>query len=165
MMAWRRNSGFGVGPHGSLMSAHTYLGHKDVHGPWHGDSRNCNHKCQNGKVVHTRLGIAPCEWALRFAHVVCESWGPMCISYIPYVVHWSVRPACTGGAEHSARRAKNIGNGRILPKARTLMVGANRAHVRLGPECAQNWYQVLCVHHTFWASPNPPEFGNGSATK
>ena len=97
MMAWRRDSTFGLGSNGSLMWAHTYVGPKDLHGPWHGDSRNCTHKCQNGKIVHTHLGIAPCECALRFAHVVCESCGPMCISYIPYVVHWSMRPACTGG--------------------------------------------------------------------
>ena len=30
-----------------------------------------------------------------------------------------------GGAEHSARRAENIGNGRKWPKMCTLMVGAN----------------------------------------
>ena len=49
------------------------------------------------KFVHTHLGIALCEWALLFAAVVCKSWGPMCISYMPYVVHWSMRLACTGG--------------------------------------------------------------------
>ena len=126
MMAWRRDSNFGVGPHGSPLWAHTYLGPRDLHVPWHADSRNCTHKCQN----------APCEWALRFANVACESWRPMCISYIPYVVHWSMRPACTGGAEHSARRAKNIGNCRKWPKLRILMVRANGAHVQLGPGCA-----------------------------
>ena len=88
---------FGVGPNESPMCAHTYLGLKDSHQPLHGESPNCTHKCQNGKIVHTHLGIAPCEWALRFAHVVCESCGSMCISYIPYVVHWSMRAACTGG--------------------------------------------------------------------
>ena len=76
------------------MSAHTYLRSKDIHGPWHGDSRTCIHKCQNGKIVQTHLGKAPCEQALWFAHVVRESWGPMYISYIPYVVHWSMHPAC-----------------------------------------------------------------------
>ena len=97
MMASRRDSTFGVAPNGSPVWAHTYLGPKDLHGPWHGDGRNCTHKCQNGKIVHTHLGIASCERALRFAHVVCESWEPICMSYIPYVVHWSMRLACTGG--------------------------------------------------------------------
>ena len=78
------------------MWAHTHLAFEDLHGPWHGDRQNCTRKCQNGKIVHNHLGIAPGEWALRFAHVVCGSWGPMCISHIPYVVHWSMRQARTG---------------------------------------------------------------------
>ena len=40
------------------------------------------------------------------------------------------------GAEHGARRAENGGNCSKWPKMRTLMVGANEAHARLGPECA-----------------------------
>ena len=83
MMAWRWDSAFDVGPKGSPMWAHTYLVPNDCHGPWHGDSRTCTHKRQMGKIVHTHLRIADCERALRFTHVVCESWGPMCISYIP----------------------------------------------------------------------------------
>ena len=38
-----------------------------------------------------------------------------------------------GGAEHGARRVKNIKNGKKWPKMRTPVVGANRVHVRLGP--------------------------------
>ena len=79
------------------MWAYRYLGPNDSHGPWHGDGRTCTQKCQNGKIVHTHLGIAPCERALRFAHVVCESWGPMCISYIAYVVRCYMFLACRGG--------------------------------------------------------------------
>ena len=40
------------------------------------------------------------------------------------------------GAEHGARRAENVENCSKWPKMRTLMVGANEAHARLGPECA-----------------------------
>ena len=77
MMAWRRDSKFCAGPNGILMWARMYLGLKDLHGPWHGDARNSTRKCQtsatkNGKIVHNHLGKAPCEWALRFTHVVCE---------------------------------------------------------------------------------------------
>ena len=41
-----------------------------------------------------------------------------------------------GWAEHSARRAENVENCSKRPRMRTLMVGANEAHARLGPECA-----------------------------
>ena len=40
------------------------------------------------------------------------------------------------GAEHGARRAENVENCPKWPKMCTLMVGANEAHARLGPECA-----------------------------
>ena len=39
-------------------------------------------------------------------------------------------------AEHGARRAENMENCSKWPKMRTLMVGANEAHARLGPEYA-----------------------------
>ena len=79
------------------MGVHTYLGPKDLQGPWQDDRQNCTHESQNGKIVHTHLRIAPCEYTLWFAHVVCDSCGPMCISYIPFMVHWAMHPACTGG--------------------------------------------------------------------
>ena len=88
---------FGVGPNGSPMWAHMHLGSEDLCGPWHGERQNCTYKCKNGKIVHTHLGIAPYGMALRFPHVVCESWAPMCMSHIPDVGHWSMQPACTGG--------------------------------------------------------------------
>ena len=39
-------------------------------------------------------------------------------------------------AEHGARRAENVEYCSKWPKMRTLMVRANEAHARLGPECA-----------------------------
>ena len=136
MIAWRRDSTIGVGPNENQKWAHTYLGPKDVHGPWHGDRQNYTHKSQNGKSVHTHLNMAPCEWTLRFVDVVCESSGPDL-----HRVHIICGPLVNasvahGGAEHSARRAENIRNGRKWRKMRTLMVGTNGAHVRLGPGCA-----------------------------
>ena len=121
MIHWRQDSAFGVGP----------LGPKDLHWPWHGDGRIRTHKCHNDEIVHTHLGIAPREWAIWFAHVACESWGLMCTSYIPYVVHWSMCLACTVGLNIVHIGAENIGNGRKWPQMRTLMVGANEARVRL----------------------------------
>ena len=46
-------------------------------------------------------------------------------------------------AEHGARRAENVENCSKWPKMRTLMVGANEAHARLGPECAIGLVKVL----------------------
>ena len=97
MMAGRRDSTLGVKPYGTRMWAYTYLSPNDLHWPWHGHGQNGTDKCQNGKIVHTHLGRAPFGWEVGFAHVVCELWGPMCISYIPHMVHWSMRLACTGG--------------------------------------------------------------------
>ena len=97
MMAWRRDSLFGVGHNRSPLEVHTYLGPKDPHAPWHRERQKQSNKCQNGKVIHTHLGVAPYEWALRFTHVVCESWELICISYIPYLIPWSMCPVCTGG--------------------------------------------------------------------
>ena len=79
------------------MGADTYLVPKDLHGPWHGVWQNCTHKCRNCTIVHTHLAVARYAWALRSANVECESWRAICISYIPYLVPWSMRLACTGG--------------------------------------------------------------------
>ena len=62
----------------------------DLHATRRGDNPNGVHNCQNGKIVHTHL-------RLRFAHVVCEPWGPIYISPMSYMVHWSMRPSCTRG--------------------------------------------------------------------
>ena len=74
-----------------------HLALKDLHVTWRGDNPNWVHKCQNGKIVHTHFGLAPQRRMLRFAHVVCEPWGPICTTPMSYMVHWSTRPACTGG--------------------------------------------------------------------
>ena len=47
--------------------------------------------------AHTHFGLAPQRRLLRLANVVCEPWGPLCITPMSYMVHWSMRPACTGG--------------------------------------------------------------------
>ena len=58
-----------------------------------------------------------------------------------YITHVIYGPLVHGsgvheGAEHGARRAESMENCSKWPKMRTLMVGANEAHARLGPECA-----------------------------
>ena len=88
---------FGVGCNGSLLEAYTYLGPKDLLGPKHGDITYWAHKCQNGETGHTHIGLAPCQSPSRFAHVVYEPRGSICITHMPYMIHWSMRPACTGG--------------------------------------------------------------------
>ena len=70
---------------------------KDLRATGRGDDHNWVHKCKNGKIVHTHFGLAPQRRMLRFAHVVCEPWGPIYITPMSYMVHWSMRPACTGG--------------------------------------------------------------------
>ena len=149
------------------MSASTYLGSKDLHGAWHVDSRNCTHKCQNGKIVHTHLGIAPCQLVLRFANVVCESWGPICISYIPYVVHWSICPACTG--ELNLMR---VGH---KTKYRKWQKMAKNAHTHGGGKwstcptrtrvCSRIGSKCYVSNMPFGRRPNPPGFGNGRFAK
>ena len=71
------------------------LDFKDLHATRRGDNPNWVHKCQNGKIVHTHLGLAPSRRLLRFAHLVCEPWGQISITPMSYMVHWSMRPACT----------------------------------------------------------------------
>ena len=73
------------------------LAPKDLNATRHGDDPNWVHKCQNGKIAHTHFGLAPSRGLLRFAHVVCEPWGPTYTTPMSYMVHWSMRPACTGG--------------------------------------------------------------------
>ena len=60
----------------------------------------------------------------------------MSISPVSYMVKWSMRPACTRVLDmvHSGQKMSKIAQ--KWPKMRTLMVGANEAHARLGPECA-----------------------------
>ena len=74
-----------------------HLALKYLHAHRRGDNPNGVHNCQNGKIVHTQFGLAPWRRLLRFAHVVCEPWGPMSITPMSYMVQWSMRPACTRG--------------------------------------------------------------------
>ena len=68
---------------------------KDLHATRRGDNPNWVHKCQNGKIVHTHFGLAPERRLLRLTHVVCEPWGPMSMTPMSYMVHWSMSLACT----------------------------------------------------------------------
>ena len=68
---------------------------KDLHATRRGDDPNWVRKCQNCKIAHTHFGLAPQRRWLRFAHVVCGPWGPLPITPMSYMVHWSMRPACT----------------------------------------------------------------------
>ena len=67
-------------------------------------------------------GVRTMGTNIHNTHVIC---GPL--------VHAS---GVHQGVEHGARRAENVENCSKWPKMRTLMVGANEAHARLGPECA-----------------------------
>ena len=60
-------------------------------------------------------------------------------------------------AEHGARRAENVENCSKWPKMRTLMVGANEAHARLGPECAIGLVPLaqLALHSPHWKIGTP----------
>ena len=61
-----------------------------------------------------------------------------------------------GGAEHGARRAKNLENGRKLQKMRTIMVWQTGYMSDLDQGMLWNWYTFLCVLFTFLASIKPP---------
>ena len=67
-------------------------------------------------------GVRTIGTNIHITHVI---YGPL--------VHASV---VHEGVEHGARRAENVENCSKWPKMRTLMVGANEAHARLGPDCA-----------------------------
>ena len=69
-----------------------------------------------------RRGVQTMVTNIHITHVI---YGPL--------VHAS---GVHEGAEHGARRAENGENCSKWPKMRTLMVGANEAYARLGPECA-----------------------------
>ena len=68
---------------------------KSLHATRRGDDPNWVHKCQNCKIANTHFGLAPQRRWLRFAHVVCGPWGPLPITPMSYMAHWSMRPACT----------------------------------------------------------------------
>ena len=93
--AWRSDAPFHTRSTLSQTETPMHLTFKALLATWRGDDPNWVHKCQNGKIVHTHFGLAPSRKLLRFAHVVCEPWGPISISPMSYMVHWSKRPACT----------------------------------------------------------------------
>ena len=65
-----------------------------------------------------------------------------------------------GGAEHSARRAKNIKNGNKWPNMRTVMAWANGAYVRLGLECAlESVFSPMCPPYLLGVTQTPPDLG------
>ena len=108
----------------------------ELHATRRGVNPNWVHTRQNGKIVHTHFGLAPQRSLLSFAHVVCEPWGPMSISPMTYMVHWSMRPACTRvlNMVHGGQKMWKIAqNGR---KCTHSWLGQIEAHARLGPECA-----------------------------
>ena len=88
----------------------------------HGVGLNWAHKCQNGEIYHTHPGLAPHEVGHWSTHVVCESWGTIFISHIPYTDHRSLPPACTGG----------LNMVHVGPKI--CKVAEN------GQKCAQSWW-------------------------
>ena len=68
------------------------------------------------------------------------------------------------GAEHGARRAENVGNCAKWPKMRTLMVGANEAHARLGPECAIGLVSShMCPTYLLGVAQTPPVLGTAGS--
>ena len=88
---------------------------KNLHATRRGDNPNWVYKCQNGKIAHTHFGLAPWRRLLRLANVVCESWGPIYISPMSYMVHWSMRPSCRRvlNMVHGGQKMwKNAQNGR-----------------------------------------------------
>ena len=92
----------------------------------------------NAKMA--KLSTLTLGWHLNEGCSASPTWcaihGDQC-PYHPCHV-WSIGPCVrrARGAEHGARRAANMENCSKWPKMRTLMVGANEAHARLGPECA-----------------------------
>ena len=108
-----------------------HLAPKDLHTTWRGDDPNWVHKCQNGKIAHTHFGLG-CSASPKW----CVNHGDQHTQHPCHI--WSIGPCVrrARGLEHSARRAAKVENCSKWPKMRTLMVKANEAHARLGPECA-----------------------------
>ena len=64
-----------------------------------------------------------------------------------------------GGAEHSARQAKNMKNGKKDKKWAHSWWGQIEHMSDVDPSVPQNWYQFRCVQHIFWVSPKPLRIG------
>ena len=89
----------------------------------------------------------------------------MFISPMSYMVHWSMRLACTRGLNmvHGGQKMWKIAqNGR---KCAHSWLGQMRHMPDLDRSVPWDWYQVSCVQHIFRASPNPSGFGNGRVAK
>ena len=77
-----------------------------------------------------------------------------------------MREACTGGLNIVRVQPKIWKMEEKWPKMRTLMVGANGAHVQSDQSVLYNWYQVLYIYGSiipFGRRPNTSGFGNGRA--
>ena len=134
--AWRSDPPFHTRSTGSPTKTPMHLALKDLNATRRGDNPNWVHKRQNGQNCPHSLwaststqvapprprGVRAMGTNVHITHVI---YGPL--------VHAS---GVHEGAEHGARRAENVENCSKWPKMRTLMVGANEAHARLGPECA-----------------------------
>ena len=88
--------------------------------------RNCPHSLWASTLT---MVAPPCPRGVRATgtnvYITHVTYGPL--------VHAS---GVHEGAEHGARWAENVENCSKWLKMRTLMVGADEAHARLGPECA-----------------------------
>ena len=134
--AWRSDPPFHMRSTGSPRETPMPLALKDLHATRRGDNPNWVHNCQNWqnrphslwastltKVAPLRpRGVRTMGTNIHNTHVIYGPW-----------VHAS---GVHEGADHGAWRAENAENCSKWPKMRTLMVGANEAHARLGPECA-----------------------------
>ena len=158
--AWRSDPPFHTPFTKSRTKNPMFVALKDLHAIWRGDNPNWVHNCQNGKNCPHSLwastltkvaplrprGVQTMGTNIHNTHVI---YGPL--------VHAS---GVQEGAEHGARRAENVENCSKWPKMRTLMVGANEAHARLGPECAIGLVSShMCQTYLSGVAQTPPVLG------
>ena len=89
----------------------------------------------------------------------------MSISPMSYMVHWSMRLACTRvlNMVHGGQKMWKIAqNGQ---KCAHSWLGQMMYMPDLDRSVPKDWFQVICVQHIFWASPNSSGFGSGRVAK